>query len=447
MPTDLSPTPYQARMLAIPECWSIVACGGRGGGKTMGTMFLVLRHIEAYEENARVLIVRRTYKALQLIEEELHRLLLSVYGERAVSYNRAEKLFRLANGATIELGQLDGPTDYSKYHGREITMLVVDEWGEWQDNRLVAQLKSGLRSAHGVPLRTVYTANPGGPLHSFIHREHVARAPAWHPYEREGEVFVNAPSVYLDNPFLDHADYIRRLRSSTSDDAMFKAWSQGDWNIARGAFFADCLDQKIHQLPVAWPYPVTRRWSPFLAMDWGSGSPSVCYVCLQAPGDIGPWPKDTLLLIDEIATVRDGTLNEGLDWPPSKLADAINERCDFWRIPPGGVVDDAKGFDTTLINIFRDHGIHMQRPLKNRVAGWAAMRDRLVATRDRTGAPGLLISARCGYFWQTVPFVERDPKRPEDIITTGPDHAADAARYACMHSLNQGGSGRTIGMY
>ena len=36
------------------------------------------------------------------------------------------------------------------------------------------------------------------------------------------------------------------------------------------------------------------------------------------------------------------------------------------------------------------------------------------------------ISARCRYFWQTVPFLQRDPSRPEDIITTGPDHAADA---------------------
>lgn len=447
MSEALAPTHYQSRMLAVPERWSIVACGGRGGGKTMGVLFLVLRHVETYKENARVLVVRRTYKSLQLIEEELQRLLYSVYGQRSVSYNRAEKVFRLSNGATIELGQLDGQADYHKYHGREITMLVVDEWGEWSDNRLVAMLKSGLRSAHGVPLRTVYTANPGGPLHSFIHREHVARAPAWHPYERDGEWFVNAPSVYLDNPHLDHEDYVRRLRSATSDEALFKAWAQGDWNIARGAFFADCIDQAVHQLPVAWPYPVTSHWSPFIAMDWGSSAPSVVYVCLTAPGDVGPWPKDTLLLIDEIATVRDGTLNEGLDWPPSKLADAIHERCDHWNVYPNGCGDDARGLDDSLLGRLKQYGIHLNRPVKGRVAGWAAMRDRLVATRDKTGEPGLLVSARCQYWWQTVPFVERDPKRPEDIITTGPDHAADACRYACMHTQHRGWVGTTVGMY
>ncbi len=29
-----------------------------------------------------------------------------------------------------------------------------------------------------------------------------------------------------------------------------------------------------------------------------------------------------------------------------------------------------------------------------------------------------------------MPFLERDPRRPEDMLTTGADHAADAARYA-----------------
>jgi len=236
----------------------------------------------------------------------------------------------------------------------------------------------------------------------------------------------------LGNPHLDHADYLRRLQSATSDPALFKAWSEGDWNIARGAFFADCIDQKIHQVSVAWPHQVTNRWAPFISMDWGSSAPSVVYFCLQAPGDVGGIPKDTLILVDELATVRDGTLNEGLDWPPSKLAEAIQERCDQWGIHPQGCGDDAKGLDDSLLQRLAGYGIHMQRPIKGRIAGWAAMRDRLVATRDNTGAPGLLVSARCQYWWQTVPFVERDPKRPEDIITSGPDHAADACRYACM---------------
>ena len=58
------------------------------------------------------------------------------------------------------------------------------------------------------------------------------------------------------------------------------AWIDGDWSIARGAFFAGTLDEREHMLPVAWPHQITRQWLPFIAMDWGSSAPSVVYVCL-----------------------------------------------------------------------------------------------------------------------------------------------------------------------
>jgi terminase large subunit-like protein len=48
--------------------------------------------------------------------------------------------------------------------------------------------------------------------------------------------------------------------------------------------------------------------------------------------------------------------------------------------------------------------------------------------------PGLYISRRCEYFWATVPFLARDPRQPDDVDSRGPDHAADACRYACTYS-------------
>jgi hypothetical protein len=79
-----------------------------------------------------------------------------------------------------------------------------------------------------------------------------------------------------------------------------------------------------------------------------------------------------------------------------------------------------------------DHGVMLRRPKKGRVAGWATMRQLLSNAKERNGKPGMWVTARCKYFWATVPFVQRDDTRPEDILTTGPDHAADAARYAAM---------------
>lgn len=199
-----------------------------------------------------------------------------------------------------------------------------------------------------------------------------------------------------------------------------------------------------NDLPVG--YPVNRHWTPFIAMDWGSSAPSVAFACLRAPGDVGGYPRGSLILLDELATVQPNDPNAGLGWPPGKLAEAIREMCGRWGIPAQGVGDDAAGLDDTLLNVLREHRVYLVRPRKERVAGWAAMRELLHCAKERNGRAGMWITARCRYFWATVPFLERDPRRPEDIVTDGPDHAADAARYAVMHLSNRARSGRTHGL-
>jgi hypothetical protein len=110
------------------------------------------------------------------------------------------------------------------------------------------------------------------------------------------------------------------------------------------------------------------------------------------------------------------------------------------------VGDDAAGLEDSLLSVLRQSGVYLQRPRKERVAGWQSMRQMLHSAKMRDGKPGMWISARCKYFWQTVPFIERDPSRPEDVMTDGPDHAADAARYAVIHCRVRTGSGRVIGL-
>lgn len=445
--STLAPTPYQHSVLHVPEQWNLMLAGGRGGGKSTAALLVVLRHVEKYGNRARPLLIRETDKALEELETELDGLFTAAYG-RGVRHNRADHVFRLPNGAIVELGHLQGPDAYKRYQGRSFTLLVIDEFGLFRDQRRVALLKSNLRAADGIPLREVRSANPGGPLHAFIHQNHIARAVAWQPYDFDGETWVNCPSVYTDNPHIDHDDYTRRLRAACGgDEELLRAWLSGDWNVARGAFFAGALDERVHMLPTAWPYPTTRVWRPYIAMDWGSSAPSVVYVCLRAPGDIGDFPARSLILLDELATVHPSDPNLGLGWPPGKLAEAIHEMCGRWRVSPQGVGDDAAGLQETLLEVLRQHKIYLNRPRKERVAGWAAMRERLHNAKERNGRPGMWISARCRYFWQTVPFIERDPHRPEDVVTDGPDHAADAARYAVMHAAVVMSSGRTIGHF
>jgi hypothetical protein len=443
----VNPTPYQSAVLAIPENVNVLLAGGRGGGKSVALGLVTLRHVEKFKDHARPLIVRETYKGLTAIEEMFESLFATVYG--SYQYNRAEKIFRLPNEASLELGQLDDANAYKKYQGRGFSLLGVDEYGLLKDRRYVALLKSNLRAREGIPLRTVATANPGGNLHTYIHRNHVLAAPAWHPYEFEGETWINAPSTFRDNPNLDGADYERKLRASANDDSTYLAWRDGDRGAASlGSFFGADLDVGVHMLPAAWPHHVTNDWLPFIALDWGSSAPCVAYLCLRAPGGIGPFPRGSLILLDEIHTAHKDDLSAGMKYPPGVVAEMIQEMCARWTVRNiHGVGDDAYGIDQSLLDLLaNDFNIHLEKPEKQRASGWQAVRQLLKNAKDRNGKPGLWATERCFYFWQTMPFVGRDANRPEDLDTNGLDHGADAVRYAAMHATRRGAFGRAIGL-
>ena len=77
----IEPTPWQARVLAVPENWNLALLGGRGGGKTTAMNLVILRHCAQYGEAARPLVVRQTYKALTRIEDELAELFAAAFGD------------------------------------------------------------------------------------------------------------------------------------------------------------------------------------------------------------------------------------------------------------------------------------------------------------------------------------------------------------------------------
>ena len=66
----------------------------------------------------------------------------------------------------------------------------------------------------------------------------------------------------------------------------------------------------------------------------------------------------------------------------------------------------------------------------DRVSGWEVLR-RMMQDAG-TEKPGFYASRACEYFWQTVPYLGRDPRKPNDCDSRGPDHAADAVRYGVL---------------
>jgi hypothetical protein len=128
--SELKISPFQERVLAIPEDIDIFLGGGRGGGKDYAIALLILRHVEQYRERARILYVRQSYKGLADFELVCRELFGQVYGA-AARYNGADHVWRFPNGAYFEMGQLESHADYTKYQGRSFTLLIVSEAGQY----------------------------------------------------------------------------------------------------------------------------------------------------------------------------------------------------------------------------------------------------------------------------------------------------------------------------
>ena len=313
---------------------------------------------------------------------------------------------------------------------------------QWADPALLDILRSNLRGPKGLPIRMVGAANPGGVGHHWLAQRYDFKAAPWTGFleEKSKRTFVYAPSTFAGNQFIDREQYDQQLESSCpGDPEMLRSWREGDWTVARGAYFASVLDEGRNAVD-PWQ-AVPKGWTTYLAHDFGSSAPSATYIIAVSPGGEGPdgkfYPRDSLVLIDELATNKRDRPSDGLGWTVPILAEEIVAMCKRWKVPARGVADDACFAQTghgsgSIADEFTRYGVHFRPARKaDRLSGWNIMR-RLLEDAGKLDVPGLYISRACEYFWSTVPYLARDQKRVEDVDSSGPDHAADAVRYGCL---------------
>lgn len=440
---NLELNPFQTNLLSVPEELDVFAGGGRGGGKSYGLAMLALRHCEQYGDRARVLYLRKTYAGLRDFELVTRELFGLVYGTTA-RYNGTEHIWKLPNGGYLELGQLETHSDYAKYQGRSFTLMLIDEAGQYAQPDLLDIMRSNLRGGKDIPIRVVVAANPGGPGHHWLAKRYVFQAGPWKPFreEKSKRTWIYAPSTFDGNQFIDREQYRDQLESACpTDPELLRAWLTGDWAVNRGAYFASVLDESRNA--VAHWENLPEGWDTWLAHDFGSAAPSVTYLMAQSPGDFHEgvfYPRDSVVLVDELAAVRRDNLNMGLNWTAATTAEAIIEMCRKWTVKPRGVADDAcfaqSGYSSgSIAEEFSRKGVYFTPAKKaSRIAGWQFMR-RMLADAGKPDKPGLYISRGCSYFWDTLPYLARDQKRMEDLDSTGPDHGADACRYGLMRLM------------
>ena len=441
----------QTALLTCPA-WEIFFGGARGGGKTDGVLGEFIGHAQEYGEGASGLVVRRTRTELLDTIERSRQL----YAPLGAKFNQTDALWRFPNGARLQFIYLEQDSDADRYQGRSVTRLYVEEAGTFPSEKPILKLIACVRSGRGVPTKLIMTGNPGGPGQQWIKSRYIDPWPKGkkimqreYPNPFTGEKLVRdwcfIPSRVTDNKYLG-ADYIANLQMIGSPQ-LVKAMLEGDWTAVEGAFFN--WDASRH---VITPFNIPTDWVRFRSMDWGFASPfSVGWwaVCADETS-VRPSNGGRLFSLPRGALVRyrewygASAPGQGLKLTNQEIAEGIIGRENADPKLSYGVLDPSAFADNGGISIAEQINMILCRSKKppfrradnkrvggkGAISGWAQVRNRLRGDDD--GNPMIACFDTCKDSIRTLPVLQHDPDKPEDLDTESEDHAADEWRYACM---------------
>lgn len=411
--------------------------GARGGGKSDACLGEFAIHADKYGRHARGVFMRREMPQADSLIDRSH----EIFGPLGWSFHKMDRQWTSPKGAVLRFRPLEDDRDAEKYQGQQFTRTYLEELTNWPTPRAPDKMKATLRSAAGVPCRYRATANPGGPGHLWVKARYVDPAPAGRePLEDEAghyqRMFI--PAKVHDNRILLENDpgYVDRLKL-TGSAQLVKAWLEGDWNVIEGAFF-DNWSTARH---VVAPFPIPAHWLRFRSGDWGSAKPfsfswnAIASEDTKLPN--GMWlPRGGMARYREWYGSKEP--NVGLKLTADIVGLGIvqrsaDEQYTYSVLDPAAFAQD--GGPSIAERIMRA-GAGAWRPADNKrigqlghIAGWDLCRHRLDG--EAPDRPMFVAFETCNDFIRTVPLLQHDVNRVEDVDTDGEDHAADDWRYSC----------------
>jgi len=273
------------------------------------------------------------------------------------------------------------------------------------------------------------------------------------------------PARVTDNSF-NNPEYRRVLENLGGWQR--RAWLDGDWDLAAGQFFTT-FRREIHVIP---DFDESRAREWFAALDYGFAHYTVVLLgCTDGDGNLFVVDEhaERLWLPQRHAAAIKAMLAHhgvGLAVPsepsssyPSYLSHAslpslfpslpsVKSPSTLTRIVAGSDVFSRQSDGTTIAAQYAREGIPLKPANMDRINGWAEILQRLgdpdaasnpPTINDQpstTLAPRLFIHQRCARLAETLPAMQHDPNRPEDVLKVdadedcvGGDDAADALRY------------------
>lgn len=381
-----------------------------------------------------------------------------------------EDEIRFWNGSKIYLCHCKDEKDRFKYIGAEIHVLLIDELTTFTEviyRFLRSRVRAvGLRTPkhlrHRFP-RILCSSNPGNIGHHWVKQAFQPHQPSLHMQVRQmdddegGMLRQYIPARLEDNPSMQEDDpkYRSRLRGLGSA-AIVRAMEEGDWGVIAGAFFEE-FSAARHVLA---PFQIPAHWMRYRAADWGSAKPFSIGWYAVADGDLVPGrrgdlllPRGALVRYREWYGMKPKQPNVGLKLTAEQVGEGIcqRENEEERRLIGGFSVMDPAAFaengGPSIAERMAKSGARFREADNTRVAsrgamgGWDLVRERLIGTCDRdessgeidwsSGEPMLYLFDTCTEAIRTLPVLQHDDIRVEDVDTDSEDHAPDEIRYAC----------------
>lgn len=411
--------------------------GARGGGKTEGCLGDWLMHQQTFGEWAKGVFFRHTLVQLEQVIERAKQLFIpygAIYG--------GNKTFTFPSGSILKFRYLDGLKDADNYQGHEYTRVYFEEITNWKESAPIDRMRATLRSPFDVQCKMLATGNPGGVGHTWVKERYID--PAREGYKAIVETFtygtetvtntrIFIPSTLDDNTALQNkAKYIAQLHQVGSAE-LVRAWLEGDWDIAAGAFFEGVWDSSRHIIS---PIPIPPHWKRWRAIDWGYRAPySVGWYCIDE--------DDCIYRYRELYGYG-GKANKGSEEEAGAVASAIlkieePERklgIKFMNNPADSSMWNNDGRYHSIADIFLEAGVGWEKSVKgagSRVNGLQNIIQRLRADKFK-------VFSSCRHFIRTIPVIPRDEKNPEDVDTDSEDHVCDEVRYSLSTRVMKSGN-------
>lgn len=352
-----------------------------------------------------------------------------------------EDEIRFWNGSKIYLCHCKDEKDRFKYLGAEIHVLLIDELTTFTE--VIYRFLRGRVRMVGAKVpghmvgrfpRILCGSNPGNVGHHWVKSSFVDARPPLDiermPPSEGGMLRQYIPAKLEDNPSMTEDDpgYEDKL-SGLGNDALVKAMRDGDWNVVAGAFFTE-FSEAMH---VVEPRSLPAYWLRFRSFDWGSARPFSVGWWAVSDGELPEFPRGALIRYREWYGAS--SPNVGLRLTAEEVADGIKEREKGDIIghgrTMGGVADPsifAQDGGPSIADRMSNRGVFF-RPADNKrvsqhgaMGGWDQLRSRLKGDGE---VPGIFFFSTCRDLIRTLPALQHDDDRPEDVDTESEDHSAD----------------------